>query len=70
MIDRHQKVEQKKRERFKQIAAEKRLAQKFFLIQVFIKIKMKSNLLMKKILKIEQDIFLILLTRRWLTPLV
>ena len=70
MIDHHQKVEQKKRERFKQIAAEKRLAQKFFLIQVFIKIKMKSNLLMKKILKIEQDIFLILLTRRWLTPLV
>lgn len=73
MIDHHQKVEQKKRERFKQIAAEKRLAQKFFLIQVFIKIiimmlnrmmiililnrMMKSNLLIKKILKIHQEIF-------------
>ena len=30
------KVEQKKRERIKQIAAEKRLAQKFFLIQAMI----------------------------------
>ena len=64
MIDHHPKVEQKKRERFKQIAAEKRLAQKFFLIQVFIKIiimmlnrMMKSNLLIKKILKIHQEIF-------------
>ena len=34
------KVEQKKRERIKQIAAEKRLAQKFFLIQAMIMMRM------------------------------